>query len=122
VKCVGVLSRYVIQSTSRAVETESGERHRRAARDTCNECRRVQNSEPLVQKLSISTISHGSRPRGFTQRAGHATAPLKDIPDGVSVRAFCIVDYFNNLSRTSLDLWREHRSCRPSYIGLEKPL
>jgi hypothetical protein len=31
-------------------------------------------------------------------------------------------DYFNSLCRTFLDLWREHRACRPTFIDLEKSL
>jgi hypothetical protein len=31
-------------------------------------------------------------------------------------------DYLDNLLPDSLDLWREHRSRRPSYFGLEKSL
>jgi len=72
VKRVSVFNRYVVEGSTRAIETESGERNRRAVRDACNECRNVWNSEPLAQKLSIS---HG----GFTRRAGHATAPLPRI-------------------------------------------
>jgi hypothetical protein len=32
---------------------------------------------------------------------------------------FASFDYFNNLCWASLDLWREHRACRPAYINLE---
>jgi hypothetical protein len=32
---------------------------------------------------------------------------------------FASFDYFNNVCWTSLDLWREHRACRPAYVNLE---
>src|ERR1700737_1695392 len=76
---VGVFSRYVIEGTTRAVETESVERNRCAARNTCNQCWNVQNSVSFAQTLSTIAISHGSRSSGFTQQVGHATAPLRRI-------------------------------------------
>ena len=77
-KRVGFFSRYyAIAGRTRGVETESGERKRCAARDTCNECRRVRNSEPLAQKLSIPSISHGSRFSRFTQRVDRHGATSK---------------------------------------------
>src|ERR1700692_4770504 len=92
VKRVGFFSRdCAITSRTCRVETESGERNRCAARDTCNECRRVRNSEPLTQKSFMPGSSHGS-PSGVTQHVSHTTAPLsEDSPDGVSSRAVCIV-------------------------------
>ncbi len=114
---VGVFSRYVIEGMTRAVETDSGERNRRAARDTCNKCRRARNPEPLVQTISISANSHGSPSSGFNVQV----TPRRYF-EGWAQIAFrlelCIVDYF---------IYAElPRTCgivlRPSCIGLEKTL
>src|ERR1700737_3715310 len=88
---VGVFSRYAIEGTTRAVETESVERNRCAARDTSNQRWNVQNSVPLAQTLSAIAILHASRPSGFTQqcRSRHG-ATLKDNPMAFQLELFII--------------------------------
>src|ERR1700730_1114456 len=65
---------------------------------------RIPNRSYRLFKSPAYPVFRMLRSSGFTQRVGHATTPIsKDSPDGA-------------------DLWREHRSCRPSYIRIEKSL
>src|ERR1700738_1007241 len=86
---VGVFSRYVIEGTARAVEAETVERNRCAARDTCNQRWNVQNSVPLAQTLSAIAILHASRTSGLTSRSRHG-AISKDSPMAFQLELFII--------------------------------